>query len=145
MASRRYNAARNIVWAVINKIFVIIMPFAARTAMIYYLGVEYTGLGSLFTSVLTVLSLAELGFSSAMVFSMYEPINKGDRPKLCALLSFYRLVYRVIGIAVLVVGVTLMPFLPSLIKGSVPGGINIYLLIWGLPFEHRHRLLPVCV
>lgn len=128
MASRRYNAARNIVWAVINKIFVIIMPFAARTAMIYYLGVEYTGLGSLFTSVLTVLSLAELGFSSAMVFSMYEPINKGDKPKLCALLSFYRLVYRVIGIAVLVVGVVLMPFLPSLIKGSVPGGINIYVL-----------------
>ena len=127
MASRRYNAARNIVWAVVNKIF-IIMPFAARTAMIYYLGVEYTGLGSLFTSVLTVLSLAELGFSSAMVFSMYEPINKDDKPKLCALLSFYRLVYRVIGIAVLVVGVALMPFLPALIKGSVPGGIDIYIL-----------------
>lgn len=128
MASRRYNAVRNIVWAVINKAMVIIMPFAVRTAMIYYLGVEYTGLGSLFTSVLTVLSLAELGFSSAMVFSMYEPINKGDEEKVCALLNFYRLVYAVIGLAVLVVGLVLMPFLPSLISGSVPGGIDIYVL-----------------
>lgn len=128
MASRRYNAIRNIVWAIINKLMVIIMPFAARTAMIYYLGVEYTGLGSLFTSVLTVLSLAELGFSSAMVFSMYEPINKGDHAKLCALLKFYRLIYRVIGLVVLVVGIALMPFLPLLISGGVPAGINIYVL-----------------
>ena len=128
MASRRYNAARNIAWAVVNKVMVIIMPFAVRTAMIYCLGVEYTGLSSLFTSVLTVLSLAELGFSSAMVFSMYEPINKGDTAKLCALLKFYRLVYRVIGVAVLVVGLVLVPFLPMLIKGSAPGGIDIYVL-----------------
>ena len=128
MASRRYNAARNIAWAVVNKVMVIIMPFAVRTAMIYCLGVEYTGLCSLFTSVLTVLSLAELGFSSAMVFSMYEPINKGDTAKLCALLKFYRLVYRVIGVAVLVVGLVLVPFLPMLIKGSAPGGIDIYVL-----------------
>lgn len=128
MASRRYNAVRNIVWAVLNKLIVIIMPFAVRTAMIYYLGVEYTGLGSLFTSILTVLSLAELGFSSAMVFSMYEPINKGSNEKLCALLSFYRLVYRIIGIAVLAVGIALMPFLHKLIKGSAPGGIDIHVL-----------------
>ena len=128
MVSRRYNAVRNIVWAVINKVMVIIMPFAARTAMIYYLGVEYTGLGSLFTSVLTVLSLAELGFSNAMVFSMYEPINKGDEEKVCALLSFYRLVYAAIGLAVLAVGLALMPFLPSLISGNLPGGIDIYVL-----------------
>ena len=128
MASRRYNAARNIVWAVVNKVMVIIMPFAVRTAMIYCLGVEYTGLSSLFTSVLTVLSLAELGFSSAMVFSMYEPINKGDTAKLCALLKFYRLVYRVIGVAVLAVGLALVPFLPTLIKGSAPDGIDIYVL-----------------
>ncbi len=128
MKSRRYNAARNIIWAVINKIIIIIMPFAARTAMIYCLGVEYTGLGSLFTSVLTVLSLAELGFSSAMVFNMYEPVNKGDKTTLCALLNFYRLVYRVIGLVVLVVGVAFIPLLPLLIKDGSPGEIDIYIL-----------------
>lgn len=128
MISRRYNAARNIIWAIINKIIIIIMPFVARTAMIYCLGVEYTGLGSLFTSVLTVLSLAELGFSSAMVFSMYEPVNKGDKTSLCALLKFYRLVYRIIGLVVLIAGIVFMPFLPVFIKGSAPGEINIYVL-----------------
>lgn len=153
MASRRYNAVRNIVWAVINKAMVIIMPFAARTAMIYYLGVEYTGLGSLFTSVLNALSLAELGFSSAMVFSMYEPVNKGDEAKVCALLNFYRLVYAVIGLAVLVIGLVLMPLLPSLISGSVPSGIDIYVL-YGIYltntvagyflFAHKVSLLTAC-
>ena len=49
-----------------------------RTAMIYWLGMEYVGLNSLFTSILSVLNLAELGVGSAMTFSMYKPIAEQD-------------------------------------------------------------------
>ena len=58
-----------------------------RTAMIYLMGVEYLGLNSLFTSILQVLNLAELGVGSAMVYSMYKPIAENDKSTICALLK----------------------------------------------------------
>ena len=68
---RTKNATKNIIFGTILKLYQILIPFAIRTAMIYLLGVEYLGLNSLFTSVLQVLNLVELGVGSAMVFSMY--------------------------------------------------------------------------
>lgn len=76
MASRTKNATRNIVWGIAYKVSTLFLPFAVRTVMIYSLGSEYLGLSSLFTSVLNVLSLAELGVGSAMVYAMYKPIAR---------------------------------------------------------------------
>lgn len=126
--SRTLNSVRNIIWAIINKVAIIIMPFVVRTVMIYKLGAEYTGLSSLFTSILTMLSLAELGFSNAMVYCMYEPIHNGNNQIICALIKLYKKIYTYIGIIILVIGLILLPFLPSLIKGTIPENINIYYL-----------------
>ena len=125
---RTKNAARNVVFGVVLKIYALALPFVMRTAMIYWLGIEYLGLNSLFTSVLQVLNLAELGVGSAMTFSMYKPIAEDDRDKICALMNLYHFYYRVIGGVVLVGGLAVLPFLPHLIKGSVPPDINIYVL-----------------
>ena len=76
---RTKNASRNIVFGFLARILQIVAPFLMRTAMIYYMGVEYLGLNSLFTSVLQVLNLAELGVGSAMVYSMYTPIAEDDK------------------------------------------------------------------
>ena len=70
--NRTKNAARNIFYGFILKIYQLIVPFLMRTIMIYCLGMQYLGLDSLFTSVLQVLNLAELGVGSAMAYSMYE-------------------------------------------------------------------------
>ena len=126
--SRTKNATRNITWGFINKIVSLILPFICRTVMIYTMGTEYTGLGGLFASVLQVLSLAELGVGSAIVYSMYKPIAEGDDEKVCALLNLYKKMYHMIGIVILVIGLILMPFLKYLIKGSYPEDISIYLL-----------------
>ena len=64
--NRTKNAARNIFYGFILKIYQLIVPFLMRTIMIYCLGMQYLGLDSLFTSVLQVLNLAELGVGSAM-------------------------------------------------------------------------------
>lgn len=124
--SRTFNSVRNIIWAVIYKIIVILLPFVVRSVMIYKLGVEYTGLSSLFTSILTMLSLAELGFSNAMVYCMYEPIHNDDKNTICALLKLYKKIYSIIGSIILTIGLVLIPFLPRLIHDDVPGGISIY-------------------
>lgn len=125
---RTKNATRNLIMGFINKVVVLLLPFAVRTAFIYSLGSEYLGLNSLFSAILSVLNVAELGFSSAIVFSMYEPIAKNRMDKICALLNYYRSIYRVIGTVIFIGGLALMPFLPKLINGECPDELNIYIL-----------------
>lgn len=119
------NAKRNIFFGFINKFIVMLCPFIVRTVIIYKLGNEYLGLDSLFTSILTVLSLSEMGFSSAVVYNMYKPIADGDTKQINALLHFYRKAYRFIGFFILLIGLSIIPFLPKLIKGSHPQDINL--------------------
>ncbi len=119
------NAKRNIFFGFINKLIVLLNPFVTRTVIIYQLGNEYLGLDSLFTSILTVLSLSEMGFSSAVVYNLYKPIANSDTEQVNALLNFYRKAYRFIGCFILFIGILLIPFIPNLIKGSHPNEINL--------------------
>lgn len=122
------NATRNIYYGMISKVYQMIIPFIMRTIMIYYLGIEYLGLNSLFGSILQVLNLAELGVGSAMVYSMYKPIAEDDNRTLCALLNLYKTYYRVIGGVILTLGLLILPFLDVFISGSTPREINIYVI-----------------
>lgn len=126
--ARSQNASRNVVYGVILRLYHMIVPFLLRTIMIYALGMEYVGLNSLFTSVLSVLNLAELGVGSAMVYSMYKPIADDDAQKICSLMNLYRTYYRIIGLVILVAGLIILPFIPNLINGNVPDNINVYIL-----------------
>lgn len=125
---RTKNATKNIIFGTILKVYQILVPFVIRTAMIYLLGVEYLGLNSLFTSVLQVLNLVELGVGSAMVFSMYKPIAKDDENEICALMKLYKIYYRAIGGVILILGLIVCPFIPKLIKSGVPADMNVYIL-----------------
>lgn len=125
---RTKNATRNIIFGIILQIYRIIVPFLMRTAMIYLMGVQYLGLNSLFSSVLQVLNLAELGVGSAMVFSMYEPIANDDKTTICALMKLYKIYYSIIGLVIAIAGIVITPFIPKLISGEVPADINIYIL-----------------
>ena len=125
---RTKNATRNVIMGVALKIYQMIGPFILRTVMIYVLGMQYLGLNSLFTSILQVLNLAELGVGSAMVYSMYRPIAEDDTAQICSLMKLYKTYYHVIGLVILVVGVVITPGIPYLISGDVPADINVYVL-----------------
>ena len=125
---RTKNTVRNIVFGWVYKILTIILPFFTRTAILYVLGTEYLGLGSLFSSLLSFLALAEAGFGTAMIYSMYKPISENNDSLICALLNLYRRYYRIIGTIILTIGLLLMPFLRYLIKGNVPADVNLYVL-----------------
>ncbi|SFG36703.1 polysaccharide biosynthesis C-terminal domain-containing protein [Oribacterium sp. WCC10] len=125
---RSENAKKGVMAGIVNRVVATFFPFVIRTAMIHKMGVEYLGLNSLFTSILTVLSLSELGFSSAIIYSMYKPLAENDTDTINALLYFYRKVYTVIGMVITVIGVGLMPVLHLFIKDDVPQNINIYII-----------------
>ncbi len=126
--SRTYNTTRNVFSGFIKQIIGIVLPFIIRTIIIYNLGSEYQGINGLFSSILQVLSLADLGFSTAVVFSLYKPISEKNYKLINALLLYLRKIYRIIGVAVLIIGLCLIPFLDHLITGNIPNNINIYIL-----------------
>lgn len=125
---RKKNTVQNAIWGIINRIIALFGPFAVRTLIIYTMGTEYLGLSSLFSSILQVLNMADLGFSSAVAYCMYVPVAEDDSDTICALLNLFRKVYKIVGIVILVIGLMLMPFLKYLISGDVPADINIYWL-----------------
>lgn len=126
--NRTRNARAGIITGLLSKLLHMGMPFITRTALLYILGTEYLGLNGLFSSLLSFLSLAELGVSNALVYSMYKPISQEDTDSVCALLALYRKLYRLIGIVILTAGLICVPFLPLLISGDVPADVNLYLL-----------------
>ena len=124
------NTKRNMVYAVLFRLLNTIFPFINRTILLTVLGVEYLGLNSLFASILGVLSLAELGFGTAIIYCMYKPIVEDDTDTVCALLELYKKIYRWIGLIILAVGICISPFLDKFISGDVPTDINIRLVFF---------------
>ena len=122
------NTINGSFWGIIEKIFNMLLPFIVRTVLIKKIGVDYLGLSSLFTSILQVLSLTELGFGSAVVYSMYKPVADNDERKMSAIVLYLKKVYKIIGISILFIGLCLTPFVPKMINGTIPSDINIYVL-----------------
>lgn len=128
-SDRTTNSLRNILSGIVKYVLVgILIPFVLRTMIIKILGEQYLGLNSLFTSILSVLNLADLGFGTAINYSLYEPFAKGENVKVCALLNLYRKIYRAVAALILIAGLCVLPFITKFIKGSYPSDINIYIL-----------------
>ena len=126
--SRVKNAITNTIFDIWAKVFRSAFPFIMRTVMLHTIGIGYLGLNGLFSSVLQVLSISELGISSAIVYCLYEPVAKNDTRQICGILRLYRILYGIIGAAVFLMGAAMIPFLPKLVSGEVPPDINMYVL-----------------
>lgn len=105
-----------------------VFTFVSKSIILQVLGSDYLGLSSLFSSILQVLNIAELGFTSSIVYFMYKPLAENDDNKVCALLNELKRVYKLVGLFILIVGLCLIPFIPKLISGEVPTKLNVYVL-----------------
>lgn len=128
--SRTANTTKNTSFGLIAQIITIIINFINRTIFIQFLGAEYLGLNGLFSNILSMLSLAELGLGAAISFSLYKPLSDKNERKTKALMSFYRQAYHIIGFVILGLGLSLIPFLDYLIKSKpdIPHFELIYML-----------------
>lgn len=126
--NKTLNVTRGSFFGLFNKAVMTLFPFVIRTVTIKFLGQNYLGLSSLFTAVLQVISLANLGFGSAIVYALHKPLADDNYEKVSSLLCLYRRVYDVISFAIMVIGLLTMPFLPYFIKSDCPPDVNLYLL-----------------
>lgn len=126
--ARTKNTVRNTAWGAIYRLVALVGPFIIKTIIIKRIGMEYSGLNTLFNSILTMLNLANLGFSASLVYTMYEAVAKEDNDAICAMINFFRTVYRIIGFVILGLGMCVMPFLPRLVGSEAPPDANLYVM-----------------
>lgn len=119
---RRFRALKNSGFAIISQIIIVILRFLNRRVLVMFLSQEYLGVNGLFSDILNMLSVAELGVGSAIIFAMYKPFAEQDIRRVQALVQFYKSSYLKIGCGVTLAGLALTPFLNFFIKD--PGSIE---------------------
>ena len=115
-SGRTENVVRNVNIAMICQIVNTLLGFVVRSVFIRMLGETYLGVNGIFSNILTILSFAELGIGTAIVYNLYKPLKEHDEREVTALMRFYRNAYLVIGLVIAVVGLLLTPFLEYLIS-----------------------------
>lgn len=128
MSSRIDNSIKNTIVSFVAQILSIILSFVTRTIFIKILGIEYLGINGLFLNILSMLSFAELGIGTAIIFSMYKPLAENNRKRISALMNLYEKAYKIIGITIFILGLSIIPFLKYLIKGN--NNINYLTIIY---------------
>ncbi len=124
--SRIRNTTINSTLALLSKILIFVLQFICRTVFIRILSTEYLGINGLFTNILTMLSFAELGIGSAIIYKLYKPIAQNDQEKIKTYLNFYRKAYIFIGIVILAIGIVIIPALKYIVKDVPDIKENIY-------------------
>lgn len=126
--NRIYNSSRMFIISVFYMIVSTIVPFVVRTLMIYYLGDVYAGINSVLVSIISLLSMTDLGLGTAIVFFLYDPVAKSDKAMIQAYLNVLRKAYCYIGITILIIGLLLTPFLSFFVGSDIPNDVNIYVI-----------------
>ena len=114
--SRTEDSAMNTTVAVISRMTAILMGFVTRVIFTHTLSENYVGINGLFTDILNVLSLTELGAGTAITYALYRPIAEGNIKKQQQLMKLYQTFYRGTAVCVGVLGLALIPFMDVLMK-----------------------------
>ena len=121
------NSMRNMITSSSSNIVTIIIGLLAQAIFIKIMGIEYLGLNGLFTNIISMLGIVELGIGSAIIYNLYKPIAINDVETIKSLMNFYKKSYNIIGIVVLTIGLIIIPFLPLIIE-DVTVKINVPLI-----------------
>ena len=114
--SRTWNTSMNLITGLGGQLLVVLFNFISRTVFIKTLGSDYLGINGLFSDILKMLSLTELGIDTAVNFRLYKPLADHDEKRIRLLMKFYKRAYIVVGLVIFAGGLLLLPFLPYLVK-----------------------------
>lgn len=130
--SRTQYSILNIATGLGGYIINTILGFICRMVFVRCLASDYLGINGLFTNILTMLSLAELGIGSAIVYALYKPLAEHDDEKIASLVKFYGQAYKAIGLIIGFLGLMVMPFLNVIIRTppNIKESINLIYLLY---------------
>ncbi len=129
--SRSKNAVLNIAFGYLAQIGILVLSFIGRRIFLNFLSVDYLGINGLYSNILTVLSLAELGLDTAVVYSLYKPVAEENIPLINSLLRYFKRIYTILAFAIFALGLALIPFLRYIVKSDLPqNDLVIYYLLF---------------
>ncbi len=120
---RIQKAEKNIIFGYISNFVILLVNFVQRTVFIYVLGKTLSGVNAVYTDVLSVLSLTELGIGTALNYSLYKPVAERNIEKIKSYMRFYKKAYLTIAGVIAVLGIAISPFLRYILKN--PGNLTI--------------------
>lgn len=120
MATRTENSRKNLTNGIINQVIILAINFASRTIFIKTLGEQYLGINGLYTNILSLLSLTELGLGNIALYTLYKPLAEKNSKKISQLINFYKKVYFIIFCSVIIIGLVFVPFLKYIIDTNLP-------------------------
>lgn len=130
MSSRILNSIYNFVTSIALQVIKLLLKFFARTALIQYIGMEYVGIDSIFTNILMLLSVSEMGIGTAIIFDMYKPIALNEHDRVKSFVKFYKDVYKCIAILIVLFGFLLTPFLDKIIDAPKNVDVDLYAIYY---------------
>lgn len=113
---RIINVLRNSFWSILSYILIGILSLIVRKFFVQFLQVEFLGLEGLFSNVISILSLAEMGVSTVISYGLYKDLVNKDTEDINLLMNIYRTIYKIIGSLVFLIGIVLFFFLPFIVK-----------------------------
>lgn len=120
---RIQKAGKNIIFGYISNLAILLVNFIQRTVFIYVLGRTLSGVNGVYTDVLSVLSLTELGIGTALNYSLYKPVAERNIEKIKSYMRFYKKAYLTIAGVIAVLGIAISPFLKYILKN--PGNLTV--------------------
>jgi O-antigen/teichoic acid export membrane protein len=123
---RTNNSIKNISISILSQIIIALLGFISRKVFLDSLGIDYLGVNGLLTNVLSMMALVEGGIGLSIVYNLYKPLAEDDRPKILALVQLYKKVYAILAVIIVLISISLYPFLGNVIKdGSAISNISI--------------------
>ena len=129
--SRLNKSIANVATGGFLQILTLLLNFVVRIVFVRVIGYSYLGISSLFTNILTVLSVADLGFGTSISISLYSALKKADKKHIAGFISYYRRIYFIIGIIVFMAGIVLLPFVSKIVNTETPiPNLELYFFIY---------------
>lgn len=132
---RSKKALNNIIFGFIFRAVSMLGPFIVRVVVTWTIGKEFLGISGVFASILSMLSLTELGFASAIAYKCYALYATNDIERVCQYLSYFRKIYQLVGSIIVIFGFSLTPFLQLIISDALPSGLNLYVIYFVYLFQ----------
>ena len=124
---RTKNSIINIIASIIAQAITILLGFITQKVFINSLGAEILGINGLFSNIISMLAIAELGISTAVIYNLYKPVAENDREKIKKYMNFYKICYRIILLIITFLGMMLLPFIKYFV-GNVTTTYNLSLI-----------------
>lgn len=129
---RLKNAFRNSFFSILSQIVLIIVGFFSQRVMNLRMGEELVGMNGVFSNVIAILSVSELGISTAVVYHLYKALAEKDEGEIAALMNLYRKAYYIFAVAITAFGIAVLPVVHYFLKENsfTLGYIRIVFFLW---------------